>query len=71
MKTRVSLKYFVNDCRFSDKPVSIRVPQGSILGPIIFILFTNDFHKATEFSTVHHDDTNPLLSENSLKKPMK
>ena len=56
--------------RSSDKRISIGVPQGSILGPIFFILFINDFHKAVDFSTVHHfaDDTNLLLTENSLKK---
>ena len=60
----------INKARSSDKPVSIRVPQGSILGPIFFILFINDFHEAVEFSTVHHsaDDTNLLLTENSLKE---
>ena len=40
------------------------------LGPILFILFINDFHKAIDFSTVHHfaDDINLLLTENTLKK---
>ena len=60
----------INKARSSDKPVSIGVPQGSILGPILLILFINDFHKTVEFSTVCHfaDDTNFLLTENSLKK---
>ena len=60
----------INKTRSSDKLISIGVPQGSILGPILFILFINDFHKAVDFSTVHHfaDDTNLLLTENSLKK---
>ena len=60
----------INKTRSSDKLISIGVPQGLILSPILFILFINDFHKAVDFSTVHHfaDDTNLLLTENSLKK---
>ena len=59
----------INRAKSFDKPISIGVPQGLILGPILFILYINDFHKAVEFS-VHHfaDDTNLLLTENSLKK---
>ena len=60
----------INKTRSSDKHISIGVPLGSILGPILFILFINDFHEAVDFSTAHYfaDDTNLLLTENSLKK---
>ena len=60
----------INKARYSDKPISIGIPKGSILGPILFVPFINDFHKAVEFSTVYHfaDDTNLLLTEHSLKK---
>ena len=46
------------------------VPQGSVLGLLLVILFINDLDKVAELSTVHHfaDDTNILLIEKSLKK---
>ena len=60
----------INNARSTDKAISIGVPQESILGPILFILFINRFHKAIEFFKVHHfaDDTSLLLTEDSLKK---
>ena len=49
----------VNDFISSLLPVKSVVPQGSILGPILFILYMNDLPASTQFSNVlmFADDT--------------
>ena len=46
------------------------VPQGSILCPILFLVYINDMNLAAESSTIFHfaDDSNLLYSIKNLKR---
>ena len=59
----------LDGCKSSYLNITCGVPQGSILGPLLFLIYINDMKNSVKNSILHHfaDDTNLLCSATDEK----
>ena len=62
---------FLNAVKSSMQPVTCGVPQGSLLGPLLFLLYINDFPQSSKilsFQILFADDSSVFYSEKNPRK---
>ena len=61
-------KQFVIKKESSVLDIKCGVPQGSILGPLLFLIYINDIHRASKLrSILYADDTTLFFNHNNIK----
>ena len=60
----------VNNSKSSMKPLKYGVPQGSILGPLLFVIYINDMPNVSKLATfiLYADDANIIISGTTMSE---
>ena len=61
--TNRSQRVVINNISSSELPITIGVPQGSILGPLLFLIYINDINQAVSTAKLglYADDTTAII----------
>ena len=71
LSNRKQFVFYDNDCYSISSDISIGVPQGSVLGPLFFIIYVNDIISCMDDSSkiiLFADDTNIFVSASSIEE---
>ena len=62
----------INGTDSSQKPIEYGVPQGSVLGPLLFIIYINDLPNISKFAhfILYADDANIIVTGDSIHEVM-
>ena len=61
-------KVTVNRNESSNRPVTSGIPQGNVLGPILFVIYINDLPECVETNTYLFADDTKMFREMKRKK---
>ena len=67
LTNRIQYISITHDLETNTKNICCGVPQGSILGPLLFLLYVNDLHNSSALDPMFADDTNLFYNHKDLK----